>query len=146
MDESLKSSDVFERLLERVRAEMAKHGREDNYGPGGKMGDYAVNDNFLSDGQIGVSLGNVRLFEPQVIRGLQAVLADFPGWDIVVSHCPVRGEEGYGRQALGVVVRAHEVIDDLIRERLPPQYRSIVYPDGRARRADEPFEVIPSAG
>lgn len=139
MDKSLRSSRVFKRLHERVNAEMSKHGREDYSGPDGGPGDYAVNDNFLRHGQIGVSLGKVRLFEPHVIRGLQAVLADFPGWDIVVSHSPTERDEGYDWPAMGVVVRANEVIDDLQRQYFPPQYRSIAYPDGRARRPDEPL-------
>lgn len=132
-----RDSRVFDRLFKRVHAEMAKHGREDSFDPP-TTGDYLVWQEFQREGQLDISFENFELLRPPVIGALQDILKDFPGWEILMIVERLHATDKW--PGMGLVIRAHEVIDDLLRDYLPTEYRDLHIPTARARRADEPME------
>jgi hypothetical protein len=60
---------------------------------------------------------------------MQALLVDFPSWEIVVA-VSVPGP-GDAWPEMGLNIRAHEILDDLKREYFPAAYQDIRYPGSR---------------
>lgn len=72
-----------------------------------------------------VEIQNLNLLHPHVIKALQALLADYPNWDITV-RIDVPGKEK-SWPGMGLIIYHDEIVDELRREFLPPEFRDIVY-------------------
>jgi hypothetical protein len=98
---------VWDILYGRLNRMLPRFGKEDFREPG----DYYVFDDNWGSKQHKITMYNLAMFRPEVIRVLQSVLADFPDWEIIVVPY-VRGE-GDSWPDMGLAVRAHEIIDGL---------------------------------
>ena len=80
-----------------------------------------------------IYVNNLTLLKPPVIKSLQRVLADFPGWEIMVA-VSVRGA-GEAWPEMGLTIRAHEIVDGLQRQYFPKEFQNIEY-EGSRRGTD----------
>jgi hypothetical protein len=116
----------FERLCRRVGTVLNGFGRPDTLE---RSGDHSVYDSYWGFPQVKVTLANLALLEPRVVHRLQSVLKAFPGWEIVVA---VAVEGHYDDWPdMGLIIRAHEIIDGLQRQYFPPAYRGLIYEGSR---------------
>jgi hypothetical protein len=92
--------------------------------PVGK-GDYWLLDDNWGNWRQEIEIQNLNLLQPHVINLLQALLQGYPDWEITV-RVDVPGTENVW-PAMGVIIHDDEIIDDLQREYLPQEFRSIAY-------------------
>lgn len=112
-------------LYDRIRNVLLNFGRESHLG-GADF--YLVEDDW-GVMQHKVEMQNLALLRPQVIAALQSQLSRFPSWSIVIS---VSVPDKFGVwPAMGLVVRAHEIVDGLQRQYLPPEVRNFRYAGSR---------------
>jgi hypothetical protein len=117
--------DIWHRLYQAASGLLAKHGVENSIGDG----DYWLNEDNYGWHRISVGVQNLTLFRPDIIAGLRAFLADYPGWEITVAVDVIGKEKSWPR--MGVTVRKHEIVDGLQRQLLPEEFRGYYYPDSR---------------
>src|SRR5207302_657725 len=98
-----------------------------------KPGDYWVHDSYWGYPQAKIYINNLALLRPPVIKLLQQVLADFPGWEIMVA-VSVRGS-GETWPKMGLTIRAPEIVDGLQRQYFPKEFQNIEY-EGSRRGTD----------
>jgi hypothetical protein len=72
---------------------------------------------------------NLALFYPTCIKALQALLIDFPDWEITV-RVDVPGTEKKW-PGMGIIIASDEIIDELQRDYLPPEFRDLKYEGSR---------------
>jgi hypothetical protein len=72
----------FERLRNRIIHLMARFGEPDSIS---RHGDYSVHGDYWGYPQVKVSIQNLRLLRPDIVKRLQAIVAEFPGWEIVYT-------------------------------------------------------------
>lgn len=119
-------AEIFDRLYDRIEVLLERFGRPDTLlGPG----DYSVYGDYMGYPQVKVSIGNLQLLRPSVVKSLRDVLSQFPGWEIVVAIA-VRGHYDDWPN-MGLIIRGHEIIDGLQRQYFPPEFRDIQYEGGR---------------
>jgi hypothetical protein len=76
-----------------------------------------------------VEIGNLNFLKPHVIKALQATLAGYPNWSVSVQvDVP---ESGVTWPGMGLIIYDDEIEDDLRREYLPEEFRTIVYEGSR---------------
>ena len=89
---------------------------------------YVVDENW-GGCQQKIEVFNLTLLQPGVIKSLQGLLKDYPGWEIRLG---VRAPKNSHRwPVMGLTVRVHEVIDGLQRQYLPAEFHDIRYDTGR---------------
>lgn len=66
--------------------------------------------------------------QPHIVKSLQALLADYPEWEITV-RVDVPGKEK-SWPGMGPIIACDEIIDELRREYLPPEFRTFIYDGG----------------
>jgi hypothetical protein len=116
---------IWDILHQRITQTMQRFGTEDGLG----NADYwIVSDNWGSR-QHKIFFNRLHLLRPQVIKRLQESLADFPNWEIVIA-ISLRGP-GELWPDMGLVVRAHEVVDKLQRQYFPTEFQTIKYEGSR---------------
>lgn len=98
---------------------LARYGKID---PVGK-GDYWLVDENLGLWCLQVELRNLNLLNSSVIKELQELLTDYPDWEIAIRVVVVGQED----TVMGLVIANDEIIDELRRECLPPEFRSVTY-------------------
>ncbi len=81
------------------------------------------------DPQLKLSIGKVELLLPHLIKGLQGLLKDYPGWEIVVAVAVK--DHFYEWPEMGLTIRANEIIDGLQRQYFPKEFQSIEYEGSR---------------
>jgi hypothetical protein len=119
----------WESLYKEVQAILELHGREDAYG----KGDYWILDDNWGTLQHKIEIQNLSLLRPEIIHSLRTLLTRFPHWEIVVAvHVP--GTEG-AWPPMGVIIRAHEVVDGLQRQYFPREVQAYAY-EGSRRGTD----------
>jgi hypothetical protein len=94
-------------------------------------GDYFLLDENWGSYQHQLEISNLVLLKPHVIKSLQALLADFPDWEISVGIDVVTRYQEW--PPMGIIVRNDQIIDGLQREYLPSEYRDMSY-EGRTTR------------
>jgi hypothetical protein len=114
---------VWQNLYNRVCDVLEQFGEEDSLKPG----DYWVHDDYWGHPQVKIYINNLKLLEPNIIRSLQAILPEFPGWELVAAVC-VRGE-GEKWPDMGLTIRAGEIVDNLQRRYFPEEFRAFGYDD-----------------
>lgn len=111
-------------LYDQIRNVLHKFGRESHLG---EADFYLVEDDWGVK-QHKVEIQNLELFHPRVIEALQRRLTAFPDWSIVVS---VSVPDQFAWPAMGLVVKAHEIIDGLHRHYFPEPIRNFQYEGSR---------------
>jgi len=96
----------------------------------GKKNAFREGDYWLLDDNWGwrrhqLEVQKVELLRPHVIKALQALLVDFPNWDMTV-RVDVPGKEKVW-PGMGVVIYPNEIVDELQREFLPSEFKNIRY-------------------
>jgi len=116
---------VWELLYVRLKDTLDELGREDWRG----YADYWIVSDNWGTRQHKLYITNLDLLDASVVKRLQKTLADFPDWEIVVAV--YLKKKGYSWPDMGLVVRPHEIVDELQRQYFPPQYHGIKYEDTR---------------
>lgn len=104
---------------------MEKFGVENAFGDG----DYWILDDNWGPKQHKICIWNLHTLRPEVIYAVQALIRKFPDWEVVVQ-VDVPSKEGMW-PPMGLIIRAHEIIDGLQRQYFPPEYQSIQYEGSR---------------
>jgi hypothetical protein len=112
-------------LHDRITATLDRYGKKDAFG----RGDYWLVDEDLGSYRQKLEVQNLNLLQPHIIRSLQAVLAKYPDWEIMF-RIDVPGKEN-DWPAMGLIIHDDEIIDDLQREFLPPEFRNVSYEGSR---------------
>lgn len=108
-------------LHERIRTALDRFGRVD---PFGKADYWLVDDDwgwFVHQ----VEFSNLKMLRPEVVHTLQDALADYPDWLITV-RIDISGKEGIW-PGMGLFVRSDEIIDELRRDVLPPEFSEMTF-------------------
>jgi hypothetical protein len=108
-------------LHDQITEALDRVGRKDPFGEG----DYWLLDENWGWYAQQLEVQNLKLLAPPIIRSLQALLADYPEWDIRV-RIDVPGEED-GRPGMGLTIYHDEIVDELQRELLPEEFRDFRY-------------------
>ncbi len=125
MTDDEEQSRSWQSLYEKVSALLPDYGTESAIGEG----DYWVLDENWGPRQQKVCVFNLIILKPKVIRALQGLLKDYPGWGIMLA-VDVPGKED-AWPPMGLIIREHEIIDGLQRQYFPPEYQSIQYEGSR---------------
>ena len=102
-----------------------RYGKKDGLG----RGDYWLVDDNLGLWRQKVEVQNLKLLDPSIIKQLQGLLAEYPDWEITVRVDIVGREDTL--PPMGLLIASDELIDDLQREHLPPEFRNIAYPGSK---------------
>jgi hypothetical protein len=115
---------VFERLSARVGELLERFGRPD-FAPDQPKGDFSVHGDYSEYPQVVVFVHNLNLLQNPVVNALQALLKDFPGWQIDLMV----GLWGHldDWPNMGISIRDDEIVDDLQRQYFPPEYQNLAY-------------------
>lgn len=116
---------VWVSLYDQVRAVLEQEGWEDPYG----HADYWLVDSNRGVLQHKIEVQNLRMLSPKIVQSLRGLLRHYRGWEIVVAvHVP--GTENLW-PPMGLIVRAHEVVDGLQRQYFPKEFQSYEYAGSR---------------
>ena len=124
--------EVFVRLRDRIDEFLEQYGRPDSLLA---LGDYSAHDDFRGTPQVKVSISNPKLLNPLIVYQLQAIVRDFPGWEIVVAVVLDDRQDDWPN--MGLYIRPHEIIDGLQRQYFPKEYRDIEYVGARRGTEDD---------
>lgn len=114
----------WEALYKLVVKTMAQWGVDNAFG----KGDYLIVDDNYGWRRQKLEVQNLKMFKVEIIKALQSLLKDFPNWAIVMA-VDVPGKEHW--PSMGVTIRAHEIIDGLLRKYLPEEFRFLKIPGSR---------------
>ena len=117
---------VLERLSDRVDKLLSHYGKADSRFDDG---DYLLFGDYWGFPQLKVSIGNLGLLEPGVVKQLQKIVTEFPGWEIVVAVA-VRGHYDDWPD-MGLIIRGNEIIDGLQRRYFPKEFQNLNYEGSR---------------
>ena len=117
---------AFERLVGRIDRIMKQYGRHDSLSRGG---DYSILGDYWGYPQVKLDIHDLALIRPDIIKRLQTEVADFPGWEIVVTVA-VRGHYDDWPD-MGLYIRPHEIFDTLQRQYFPKEYQLVTYEGSR---------------
>jgi hypothetical protein len=112
-------------LYARLGEIMRRYGKEDWLG----HADYwIVSDNY-GPRRHTIYIQNLKMLSPDIVRQLQASLTDYPDWEIMLDV----SSEQYSQTwpAMGLTVRAYEIIDNLKRQYFPKEFQVIEYEGSR---------------
>jgi hypothetical protein len=120
-DEEAEQRREWTLLYDRVSKTLKQFGTEDHFG----KADYLlVTDNY-GPKYHQVEIHRLHMLGPDVVKALQALLRDFPGWEIVIA-VDVPGTEGRW-PPMGLRVQSDAIIDDLQRQYLPAEFQNVRY-------------------
>ncbi|WP_146617607.1 hypothetical protein [Rhodoplanes serenus] len=119
-------AETFDRLIDRVGKLLEQFGRHDSLL---EMGDYSIYGDYWGFPQVKVTVENLKLLRPDIVERLQGVVADFPGWEIVVAVAVPEHISDW--PDMGLYIRPHEIIDGLQRQYFPAEYQTIEYAGSR---------------
>ena len=88
-------------------------------------GDYWLLDDNWGVAQHKLHVNNLKLLDPKIVKQLQACLQGYPDWEVVVAVGPL--DPGESWPEMGLIIRLHQIVDDLQRRYLPPEFQSIKY-------------------
>lgn len=112
----------WQALHDAITTLLDRHGKKD----GLREGDYWLVDDNLGLWRQKVEVQNLKLLEPSIIKQLQDLLSDYPDWEITVRVDIVGQEDTL--PPMGLLIASDELIDDLQRKYLPPEFRTLSYP------------------
>jgi hypothetical protein len=112
-------------LYRRLDGVMRQYGRADGMG----RGDYWIVDDNWGTRQQKLYVNNLKLLAPRIVKKLQALVVEFPDWEIIVSVDI--GAPGKTWPPMGLIIRPKEIIDGLQRAYFPKEFQSIKYTGSR---------------
>jgi hypothetical protein len=116
--------DAWHTVYDSLRQTLLRFGTEDV----SRSADFWVDEDDWGHPQQKMYVRNLDLLRPPLIAALQAVLSEFPEWEIVIAvSVPGTGDTW---PDMGLTVRAHEVVEDLRREYLPAAFRGLSFASG----------------
>jgi hypothetical protein len=113
-------------MYDDVQLVMSRYGVENAF----SEADYWLLDDNWGPQQHVVFINNLGILTSQLVLDLQAVLARFPDWEIVVTIAVLKPKDVKWPE-MGLYIRSHEIIDGLQRQYFPAQFRNIVIPNSR---------------
>ena len=113
---------LFEQLADRIEGVLKRFGQPYSLV---HRGDFSIYLDYWGHPQVKVSICRLELLRPEIITLLQRTLARFPGWEIVVAV--VLREHLDDWPDMGLIIRAHEIIDGLERQHFPKEFQSLTY-------------------
>jgi hypothetical protein len=120
-DEFTEQDRVWELLHDRISKVLRRFGTEDHFG----NGDYLlVDDNYGWERHI-VEVQKLHMFEVPVVKKLQSILREFPGWEVNMAVDVPGTEQTWPN--MGITIRADTVIDELQRQYLPSEFQTLKY-------------------
>jgi hypothetical protein len=99
----------------------------------GKIGAFRSGADFwLVDENLGlwcqtIETHNLTLLDSAIVKQLQDLLAGYSDWEIWL-RVVLDGREDIG---MGLIIAQDEIIDDLQRDLLPPEFRDLTYPGSK---------------
>ena len=111
----------WSRLFNLITEALDQFGKKNAF----REGDYWLLDDNWGWRRHQLEVQNLELLRPHVIKRLQALLIDFPNWDMTV-RVDVPGKEKVW-PGMGVIIYPSEIVDELKRDFLPPEFRNIRY-------------------
>jgi hypothetical protein len=112
--------ETWELLYTRAGELLQQFGTDDYLGNGDF---WIIGDNY-GHNSITVAFNRLRMLQPALIKRLQVLLVEVPGWEIYVS-IDIPEREDWPQ--MGLLIRPHEIVDELKREYLPGEYRDLVF-------------------
>ena len=109
----------------RITEKLNLFGRKDAFG----NGDYWLVDDNWGWKRHQLEIRNLNLIKPEIITMLQTTLSDYPEWCIMAGVYP--GLKQWPEAGMGLVIYKDEIIDELQRRYLPPEYRDLHYVGSR---------------
>lgn len=127
-------------LHDAITATLDRFGRKDAFGEG----DYwLVHDNWGRRSHQ-IEFQNLEMFKPHIIKALQDLLAPYPDWYIAIGVA-VPGKEDIW-PGMGLIIYSDEIVDQLQRDFLPPEFRDVIFgtisKDNAAEVAERDFDAI----
>src|SRR3954452_241616 len=112
-------------LHDRIQEILRRLGKESAVG----AGDYWLLDDNWGPVQHKLYINNLKLLAPETIKELQDSLLGYPDWELVVAIDVLGAGESWPE--MGLIIRPHEIVDDLRREHFPPEFQNIQYEGSR---------------
>ena len=128
-EERLRTFDHLEKAIEQF---MSQFGRPDF--EAGRLGDFCVIGDYWGYPQVKVDIHDLTLLRPDIVKGLQRIISDFPEWEIVYTVALWGHLDDW--PDMGLYICAQEIVDTLQRQYFPKEFQAIRYEGGR--RAAEP--------
>jgi hypothetical protein len=119
---------IFERLYPRVDALLERFGRPD-FLPGQPEGDFCVHGDYSEYPQVVVFVHNLELLRQPVVRTLQQLLKEYPGWQIDLMVTLWDHLKDWPN--MGISIRGNEIVDDLQRQYFPKDFQDLAYEGAR---------------
>ena len=120
---------IWDRLYTEIENVLNRFGSEDD-------DDFLIHDDFHGHPQHKIYANTFEMLRPEVVKALQRVLDSFPGWEIVVAVTLPEKMKGLWPD-MGLIIRAHEIIDGLQRQYFPPAWQSLHYEGSRPGTAND---------
>jgi len=117
---------IFERLVDRIGALLDRFGRHDSLS---SPGDYSIYGDYNGYPQVKISIGNLSLLDPLIVKGLQTIVKEFSGWEAVIAVSVAGHYDDW--PDMGLYIRAHEIVDGLQRQYFPKEFQGIEYQGSR---------------
>lgn len=108
-------------LHDEITRVLDRFGRKNAIGDG----DYWLVDDNWGPRRHKLEFQNLDLFRVDILRQLQAVLADYPDWCITI-RADAPGKDTI-EPGMGLIVYSDEIVDELQREFLPERFRDTIF-------------------
>lgn len=118
---SEQQEEEWPRLYDLITQTLAPLGKDDALAGG----DYWLLEDNLGWFRHQLEFQNLDLFRPAVVKSLQALLADFPDWEITIRVASPEVDKN--APGMGLVVSCDKIDDELQRQYLPAEFRDYVY-------------------
>lgn len=119
-------AEIFQQIYERTEDLLKRFGKPDRFL---EPGDYSVYGDYWGHPQVKISVENLEILRPHVVKALQGLLSDFPGWEFVVAVTVNEHLDDWPE--MGLFVREHEIVDGLQRQFFPPEFQDLRYEGSR---------------
>lgn len=123
-------------LHDEITRVLDRFGRKNAFGDG----DYWLVDDNWGSRRHRLEFQNLDLFQIDILRQLQAVLAGYPDWCITIQ-ADAPGRETI-RPGMGVIVYEGEIVDELQRDFPPERFRDTIFGTIRTETAEAVAERV----
>jgi hypothetical protein len=111
-------------LYDRIAAVLERYGKIDS----SDGADYWLVDENLGGWAQKIETDKLTVLNPVIIKQLQELLAGYPDWEIWVL---VALDAQDTVPSMGLIIAHDEIIDELQRDLLPPEFRDLTYPGSK---------------
>lgn len=112
-------------LHDRIAETLDRFGRRDAFGDG----DYWLVDDNWGQCRHLIEIQNLNLLQPHIVKLLQRQLSDYPRWEIRAGVDTAKFDRNW--PGMGLTVYSDEILDELQRSYLPPEFRNLRYEGAR---------------